>query len=701
MRSGMPFPLTFHVYRGEALIRTETLTQDIIKIGKLSSSHLQLDEESVSRMHALIEVSQAGEVTLVDLGSSQGTFVNGRRVTKAALAPGDEIKAGEARLVVTFDAPGLPVAPQALVPPPPARHFGAPAQAAALSVGVPQIPQHVAEQVEVRDGRHSIEVSALFEDAVIEVRHLSDPTAGRITGVTRAILGSGAAALLALVVLFLVSYAQVGRLRVNREQWDRSGQPGQFHAPREGTGRDAGALFLLIYGVGALLLSFYRLAGVRRDPDFTIGTEPGCTFAAPAQGLPTSRFPLVRAAGTGYELLFTQALEGDADLGDGQKTPLASLAASGAARPSAEYPGAFALPLGASFRASLRHGENTFNVAAVPRPRRYPTPFAIDWGMQSYTAGVFVITATFLLLIFSLPPDPRSLSVDAFLRDQRMISILVKPPEVKDEASWLEKVKAQEQAQRSPAQKSPTGKVGNPRAPEKNLVARTDKPLDRAALKKEIQDQVSTVGVIGLIKSSSSIASILARDTLGEHAEEALIGLVGTEVADNFGPGAAIISTGRGPGADGVGENTLGVGNLGKIGSGCCGHGPGNPYGTRVGRLTARHAGIPDPPLPPVVNLIGTLDKDLIRRTIRQHVNEIKFCYEKELTRNNSLEGRVMVQFTISTTGQVVSSVIQSSSMHNAQVEQCIAGAVHRWQFPKPPAGIVIVSYPFVLKSGG
>jgi hypothetical protein len=39
--------------------------------------------------------------------------------------------------------------------------------------------------------------------------------------------------------------------------------------------------------------------------------------------------------------------------------------------------------------------------------------------------------------------------------------------------------------------------------------------------------------------------------------------------------------------------------------------------------------------------------------------------------------------------------------MNNPPVEQCIAGAVRRWEFPKPEGGIVIVSYPFVLKAAG
>lgn len=34
-------------------------------------------------------------------------------------------------------------------------------------------------------------------------------------------------------------------------------------------------------------------------------------------------------------------------------------------------------------------------------------------------------------------------------------------------------------------------------------------------------------------------------------------------------------------------------------------------------------------------------------------------------------------------------------------VEQCIASAVHRWEFPKPQGQVAVVIYPFVLKSSG
>ena len=87
--------------------------------------------------------------------------------------------------------------------------------------------------------------------------------------------------------------------------------------------------------------------------------------------------------------------------------------------------------------------------------------------------------------------------------------------------------------------------------------------------------------------------------------------------------------------------------------------------------------------------------------TIRQHLNEVKDCYEMELSRKPSLQGRVTVQFTIVTTGQVITAVVQSSTLGNTRVENCVVNAVRRWAFLKPnDGGIAIVSYPFNFTAG-
>jgi len=99
-----------------------------------------------------------------------------------------------------------------------------------------------------------------------------------------------------------------------------------------------------------------------------------------------------------------------------------------------------------------------------------------------------------------------------------------------------------------------------------------------------------------------------------------------------------------------------------------------------------------------VAQVVGGLDKDLIRRVVRAHINEVRYCYNQGLARDPNLKGRVAVQFQIGSTGKVPTALVSESDIKDSNVGSCIASAVRRWQFPKPPGGgTVIVTYPFVL----
>ena len=68
--------------------------REIILIGRGSESNFVVDDNSVSRQHAQI-VDYGTYYTVVDLGSINGTFVNGRRVaSETTLHAGDELKVG-------------------------------------------------------------------------------------------------------------------------------------------------------------------------------------------------------------------------------------------------------------------------------------------------------------------------------------------------------------------------------------------------------------------------------------------------------------------------------------------------------------------------------------------------------------------------------------------------------------------------------
>src|SRR5216110_2738781 len=107
--------LTFSV-TSAAGARQEVVTQDIVKIGKDPKSHLRLDDEAASRMHAVVEVAGVDDITLIDLGNEPGTLVNGQRINKTKIKPGDEIRVADTKIVLTAAAPaqvGDSVAPAA------------------------------------------------------------------------------------------------------------------------------------------------------------------------------------------------------------------------------------------------------------------------------------------------------------------------------------------------------------------------------------------------------------------------------------------------------------------------------------------------------------------------------------------------------------------------------------------------------------
>jgi len=65
-------------------------------------------------------------------------------------------------------------------------------------------------------------------------------------------------------------------------------------------------------------------------------------------------------------------------------------------------------------------------------------------------------------MIFSVPPDPKSLSLDLFNADSRFVNFLIKPPEEKEEEipDWLKKKGPDEQGGKGKRHKGEEGKMG-------------------------------------------------------------------------------------------------------------------------------------------------------------------------------------------------------------------------------------------------
>jgi FHA domain/Domain of unknown function (DUF1707) len=83
--------------RALGLPEASTLRAASLLIGRSSACQLVLGDDTVSRRHAELRVQDDCWV-LRDLGSSNGTWVNGRRVVEAEVRPGDVVQLGASAL---------------------------------------------------------------------------------------------------------------------------------------------------------------------------------------------------------------------------------------------------------------------------------------------------------------------------------------------------------------------------------------------------------------------------------------------------------------------------------------------------------------------------------------------------------------------------------------------------------------------------
>lgn len=96
----------------------------------------------------------------------------------------------------------------------------------------------------------------------------------------------------------------------------------------------------------------------------------------------------------------------------------------------------------------------------------------------------------------------------------------------------------------------------------------------------------------------------------------------------------------------------------------------------------------------------GGLDKSVIAAIVREHLGQIKHCYERQLLVDPNIFGKVIANWTINGEGSVDTTGVKKSTMGNVTVENCVLSKIKTWKFPKPRGGgKVIVSYPFLFKS--
>lgn len=427
-----------------------------------------------------------------------------------------------------------------------------------------------------------------------------------------------------------------------------------------------------------------------RDDRYIIGDSPRADAPAPRDLLDGGDLSLVSRWGTAFLVSVTPQMTGNVAVG-GKVYRLADYLVGRGSN--------FALPTNG--QAEIRCGAMSFHLAHTAGEKPLPKPWlGWRWSEQKFTLGWALTVGVVLLLSFFIPPDGVTVSNDLIGMSRAVIPLTFMPAVPEKVPEVLAQEPSHDQGRTGKALAGDSGSMGTPKDRRRDgihIVKGDSKDMHPGKSADDAKAEILNRGILGVLGSlqPSSFNSIFGRGSaVGDGQENILGGLSGAEFAGSYGHGGFGVN-GTGHGGGGAGLATIGLGdqyntlgrNYGR------GHGIGN-LGTRRAHPPVVTPGVPE--------LRGSLDKEIIRRVVRLHMNEVRNCYDQELIRKSSLEGRLSVQFVISPVGQVLSSVVQSSTLGNVRVESCVTQAVMRWPFPKPrEGGIAIVSYPFNFVSVG
>ena len=633
----MAVPLTLKVFKGDQLVATKDFDRDIIKIGRLASAHLTLEDDKVARIHAVIDVAHDGSLSVTDMGTTEGTLLNGKRVMKSTIAFGDSLTLGGTTIVVEKAGASSSVAPDASVLP------EVPAQGAAVleqMLGV--VPQAVTRSVVVPP----------------PAPPPSEPEPELI-----------------------VPEPSAPPLYVQEEQ--NGAQVRARPRRRKGSG-PLGVELRFLWG-DTIVAEHFLHPDV--ESTFTVGTGEKVQFVMGDAKLGGPSFDVVRFGKNGANLRFTDKMVGELHrkMGD-EVVPVEEARSRGLAQPDGD---GFQVTLAPDDFAWVDLGGVVVEVFFQPAPKPVFVPFtdSVDFTVLNIFLVMFFLGALFVISAANMQAEGDEFADDLSAGNARMAKLLIKPPEQKNPI--LEKYeKKKESGEMAAKHKGSEGQMGKKDAPKRSAHA-----APKGDPNNKDQARMLMAKVFG--GSSGGISTVFGHNGLGGELKSAMGNMFGAAAGDAQGFGGLGLR-GSGAGGGGVGDS-IGIGGIGTRGRG----GGTGGYGSGVGQLGGRRdVDIGITSSEPTV--MGSLDKELIRKVIHANRGQIRYCYESQLTRNPKLNGKVAIKFIISAQGTVASASVAQSTVNNAELEACVAGRVHGWQFPKPKGGgVVVVTYPFIFQQSG
>ncbi|MFZ5475207.1 MAG: AgmX/PglI C-terminal domain-containing protein [Myxococcota bacterium] len=642
--AGNSLVLTFEIFNGGEFVRREELSAESVTIGKGPAAMLRIENPALQDLHAVLNVNEDGTVQLLDLVGDQSTTVNGSAVNNVLLSNGDTLGFGPVRVVVRITDAAAFADDDVTRVDAPGMHLASESAAdeATAPPGTPA-PAAVDDDEPVEDVMAFVmRASASANDAA------ADRSRGRVLEIAQ-VFGDA---------IVEMKHFRGGKATIG-----------------------TGTKHILYFGGfrGAEIPSALApLAPVLAPGISDAREEWKNSFFVPEELLPNNNYTLFRNNGGQWVCYASEKWAGFVDVGETRMT-FAELIAEGKARKNG---GLYEIDIPEDARLVVDLGSTIFVAHQVYPGKKALAKMGegIDYPFLGIIAFMTFVAIMFGVAVAVMPPPP---DTSKNMLDDHMVELLLeKKEEIKDK-----KRDDNPDAGEGAKAKKEEGKVGKKDA--KMDKAKGDKvQMQKQQLDKEI---AQNAGVLGALRDDAQLDSVLGASGLNADMMNGIGGLIGNK-GTQMGSGG-LGARGSGLGGGGTAEGLGGLGTKGR-GSGASGYGSGGGnFGSKG------EGGIGTVGGDPII--LGALDKSLIDAVIKRNMAQIRYCYQRELTKNPSLGGKITVKFVIAKDGTVSSATTKSTTMNNPAVESCINGRFMRFQFPEPKGGgIVIVSYPFIFSPG-
>lgn len=730
-------PVLLRIYLNEKLEGVRQFTESQVVIGRNPEAQVNLPEESVSPLHALIEERESGYY-LSDLGSQTGTICNGDKVLDVALNSGDEIRIGTYKIQFFIgvpkpaapprkDAPGQSAATPAPTPPvtltsghatpsapakpadpifPPAQNIPAPASVTPVAEPKPVATPASVVAPPPSTPAHSVpaappaEPELVFTPASTPIMPLGK-TVPAPAPTTTSQYPTGVMATPKAVVL--------GHDKKHKSTF---APPSAVRDPKEILKPGKGTVVQVSVTWRERIISSYHF---NKNMSVTMGAGEGADILVPLLTA-KSKYELIKI-GSITTVYLSPEMTGEL-ITEQSTTSFNDLLRLNRLRRSTL---GFEIDLsqGEMLRVGLHGDLISIYIRYTPEsPKPIAAPM-LDLSAAEITGVVLATVVAAIFGLYMMVYAPSNLEDDERLEEKlRMATVTFSPPppkpkpqvqrvevtEKKANPTPVKVVQPQQQTKTpSPQKDGSPGKAGEV-APkettdkEKKVTsarsggATKTAPKDGANAQSQKVDptKVGLLGVFGKKGTQDKLDKAYSGSGELIGMAESATGFAGSS-EDRAGDrlGTKLKDTGAG----GKGSATVGISGVGTQGKGTGSYGLGSGgIGTR-GKVEIEVGG-------QEAEVTGTIDREAIRRVVQANIKAIQFCYETALQRDKDLYGKLVLEWDIAERGRVTRAVVKSSTLSNNQVATCIINRLKTWTFPEPPPNqIAVVAYPFVFSS--